>query len=464
LKLQIVREKYVFVVKNNVHDGKKINFYLIQIKMPSPRKRKNIFPRKLKKKSRKPVKKKSRKPVKKKSRKPKKFRMKKSEEKMMKGKYKLNTCITRCEKCDEDDKDCFFTLDACEKQLVKGFGRTGPTAKTMLEWKYQKFKTEIDKINQIRIPLVQKKILHSHGMYPRTIDEITGILKRMFEEPWDRYHASSKRDLDIVLRNFRYGNGLPGLWGGRKAAPQPLVKFFKLAYPHLEKLVSDPATTIRKEHSTKLEKLLKGADLPCLDLKVLFSTYDTLQPSFNPNKLVLVSTPRSKSSQLPNLSFLDLSGARFPQANFSGIWDHETGEITEETLIMFSNLKKVDFQGADLRATNFIGSYLQNANLQGASLRDSNLSDTDLRGANLQGAILTSANLDSSDLRGADFRGAEFGDDTTFDEDTMIEGAKFRLDEGQFFPKSWALSKVGGLIRQRDVEAELRQRGAIIET
>lgn len=89
-------------------------------------------------------------------------------------------------------------------------------------------------------------------------------------------------------------------------------------------------------------------------------------------------------------------------------------------------LYKVELDGADLRGTNFSGSYLQmvdfsKANLERASLRGVTgrafdtvglaacvyFEEANLKGADFRGATLREATFEYADLRGTDFTGAD---------------------------------------------------------
>ncbi|WP_420630029.1 pentapeptide repeat-containing protein [Candidatus Leptofilum sp.] len=90
--------------------------------------------------------------------------------------------------------------------------------------------------------------------------------------------------------------------------------------------------------------------------------------------------------------------------------DEEAFDLTETILsftdMSYSDLSRVDLQGAKLHAsylveTNFEGSHLAWADLSNSQLQGANLS-----GANLIGSILTKSNLREADLAGATLNGA----------------------------------------------------------
>ena len=98
---------------------------------------------------------------------------------------------------------------------------------------------------------------------------------------------------------------------------------------------------------------------------------------------------------------------------------------------LFKNMEKLDirkltFEGEDLRHANFEAIKLmeqdfQGADLRGANLKGARLERTDFRGANLRGADLRDADLEFCDLEGVDLYGAIYNDRTVIDYDAKVD-------------------------------------------
>jgi hypothetical protein len=99
---------------------------------------------------------------------------------------------------------------------------------------------------------------------------------------------------------------------------------------------------------------------------------------------------REQNEEIPNVSFVDFSGADLRSANLLG-----------------ANLLGANPSDADLRGANLRGAYLSVADLSGADLRDADLRGADLSGADLRGADLSGADLIEANLRDADLRDAD---------------------------------------------------------
>ncbi len=99
---------------------------------------------------------------------------------------------------------------------------------------------------------------------------------------------------------------------------------------------------------------------------------------------IIAETPEG---QLPNLSWLDLSGVEFPE-NF----DFKGANLRG------AKLQGVNFRGANLGGADLVVVHLQEADLRGANLREAQLIMVDLRGVNLVGADFRRANLYMANL------------------------------------------------------------------
>jgi hypothetical protein len=75
-----------------------------------------------------------------------------------------------------------------------------------------------------------------------------------------------------------------------------------------------------------------------------------------------------------------------------------------------ANLRRTNFQGANLYAAKLQGAWVDNANLQCVDLGAADLRWAYLEGTNLQGADLSDANLGEADLRAANLQGAKLLD------------------------------------------------------
>lgn len=139
-----------------------------------------------------------------------------------------------------------------------------------------------------------------------------------------------------------------------------------------------------------------------------FRPWTLLKPPATPNRASLWAWARDVlSSCLEGCKRDSETGLRFDlrRANFQGADLHEV------------NLSSVDLRDVDLERSNLRGANLQGANLVGANLRwadlaGANLRETNLSGANMQYADLRRANLSAATLRrailaGADLRGAD---------------------------------------------------------
>ncbi len=82
---------------------------------------------------------------------------------------------------------------------------------------------------------------------------------------------------------------------------------------------------------------------------------------------------------------------------------------TYESLRRANNLGGVDLSNADLKNTDFSGSYMQKINLSGSDLTNANLEHCDLHKADLTGADLTDATLPHENL----LRNASYNEETT---------------------------------------------------
>jgi len=461
-----------------------------------PRRKASRKPRR--KASRKPRRKASRKPRRKASRKP-KFKV--GEKNELSEKFKLNTCITKCEKCSSlqkrvlSSKNCYASKKECEVELKKGFKGTGkPTAKTKLIWKYTKFKTALTQINEFKVPLIKKirgprrrRVSSDRVVFDMVdINKVTVLINAAQEmqlvptgsvdhsEPPNYSRARGHRPVHSnqnLLRDLWKYNILMHHADGNKNNTSSYankhgqeVEVKNLANILKKRFLNSYGVELTETYigaerkllskALGLRRLLDTSIIPCLNLKTLFG------------RLV------------PNLSFLDLSRAQFPEADFS--WD----TYGEEVNIMYSKLLGANLRGADLKEVNFTCSDLRSADLRSADLRGADLSNTrlikaNLQDAKLQGAVLRSANLRNADLRGADLRGADlsgadlrgakFGHDTpTIDENTLIKLTQFRLNKGQSFPIQWLYDFFGGRkFRVKNPEDELeevmREKGAIIK-
>ena len=519
--------------------------------MKNSRKSKKISSRKPRRKaSRKPRRKASRKPRRKASRKPRrkasrkhKFKVGKislppMSKKELSEKFKLNLCVTKCEKCSDIANDwskaqcrkfpdntwnAYDSKKECEVELKKGWKETSPTAKTKLIWKYTKFKTALTQINEFKVPWMTEYDSDTFDKRVKIervdINEVTKLIAsvtRMRLVPTGLFDHGDNTDLrtlkelkmkllwiyNIWMHHVDNKNNTSSYRYRDKHPPpqlQPLKKRFLNSYgvELTETYIGAERKLLSK--ALGLRRLLDTSIIPCLNLKTLFG------------RLV------------PNLSFLDLSRAQFPEADFS--WD----TYGEEVNIMYSKLLGANLRGADLKEVNFTcsdlrsadlrsadlrgadlsntrlikanlqdaklqGAVLRSANLRNANLQDARLINADLRGAklfhanlrnanlrradlrnaklqdaDLQGADLQGADLRGADLSGADLRGAKFGHDTpTIDENTLIKLTQFRLNKGQSFPIQWLYDFFGGRkFRVKNPEDELeevmREKGAIIK-
>ena len=419
--------------------------------------------------SRKPRRKASRKPRRKASRKP-KFKV--GEKNELSEKFKLNTCITKCEKCSSlqkrvlSSKNCYASKKECEVELKKGFKGTGkPTAKTKLIWKYTKFKRALQQINKFKVPLIKKirapLVSGDRAVFDMVdINKVTVLINAAQEmqlvptgsvdhsEPPNYSRARGHRPVHSnqnLLRDlWKYNILMHHADGnknntssyankyGQEVEVKNLANILKKRFlqSYGVKLTETYIGAERKRLSEifGLRRLLTNTTIPCLNLKTIFfqasgrskSLADALG-SKEKNEAIEVRIKKLSDKypfldkgikrwlretalniEIPNLSFLDLSRAQFPKADFS----HVPGMVT----IMYSNLRGVNFKNADLRNVSFSCSDLRDANLRGADLRGADLSNTKLRGANLQGADLSNTKLRGADLSNTKLRGAQLSE------------------------------------------------------
>jgi hypothetical protein len=108
-------------------------------------------------------------------------------------------------------------------------------------------------------------------------------------------------------------------------------------------------------------------------------------------------------------------GANIYGRNWTGI---NLSRLTLKGEKNFSNhnLRKAQFQHADLRGSAFVWADLREANLEAANLAGANFTGADLTGANLRGARLKGAKLSHAKLDRADLRLAQ---DIEFDENAI---------------------------------------------
>jgi uncharacterized protein YjbI with pentapeptide repeats len=110
----------------------------------------------------------------------------------------------------------------------------------------------------------------------------------------------------------------------------------------------------------------------------------------------------------------DLRGASLAAANLSGVEFRGFGNNLQETNFSVARLRGADLSFADLRGANLDGAMLQGAKLRGAMLQGARLTGAwlqgaDLSGASLQGADLRAAQLQGANLSEASLQGANLG-------------------------------------------------------
>lgn len=115
------------------------------------------------------------------------------------------------------------------------------------------------------------------------------------------------------------------------------------------------------------------------------------------------STVNDTNFQGANLRAVNALGSKFNNVNFRGANMFKI--FAPET-----DCDNADFKGANLRSAHFNMSRMWDANFEGADLEGANLSNCDLTNANFRGANLSGANLrraifDETDLRGANLTG-----------------------------------------------------------
>lgn len=108
--------------------------------------------------------------------------------------------------------------------------------------------------------------------------------------------------------------------------------------------------------------------------------------------------------QVPNLSYLDLSGHDFGGRNL-------VGAQCVETNFNGANLHRSDLSGANLTGASFSGANLSNANLEGSTLSGANFVNADMKSATLDSCELTNgATFLGANLGNARLRAANLGD------------------------------------------------------
>ncbi|EDZ94728.1 endoribonuclease L-PSP [Limnospira maxima CS-328] len=115
-----------------------------------------------------------------------------------------------------------------------------------------------------------------------------------------------------------------------------------------------------------------------------------------------------------NLSFLDLEGCSFYQANFG--FSHWTG----------TNCKNCNFKLANLEYAIFREACLEGANLKQAKLKKANLMKAKLKNASFIGADLTDVNSYLTNYQEAQIIGAIMPDGEVYDpdDDSIVEGGE----------------------------------------
>jgi len=116
-----------------------------------------------------------------------------------------------------------------------------------------------------------------------------------------------------------------------------------------------------------------------------------------------------------------------PEVNFNSKSINSAAKIVEEYTagkrdFERTELSDANFQGLDLKGSNFSYADLSKANLSDANLRGCDLSFSDLSQANLQntdlrGAMLISANLRTANLQGTHLEKADYNHNTHFPPD-----------------------------------------------
>ncbi|MCA9828707.1 MAG: pentapeptide repeat-containing protein [Nitrosopumilus sp.] len=101
-----------------------------------------------------------------------------------------------------------------------------------------------------------------------------------------------------------------------------------------------------------------------------------------------------------NLQDADLRGVNFQDASLIGT--NFQGAILQGALMAETDLRKINFDGANMQFVNLEYANLHESSLQDAYMQNANLENANLRGANLSGADLQGANLKNADLLGTD--------------------------------------------------------------
>ena len=99
-----------------------------------------------------------------------------------------------------------------------------------------------------------------------------------------------------------------------------------------------------------------------------------------------------------NLQDADLRGVNFQGASLFGTNFH--GALLQGALMAETDLRKINFDGANMQFANLEYANLHDASLQDTNIQNANLENANLRGANLSGADLQGANLKNANLLG----------------------------------------------------------------